>query len=70
MTRQEFKTSATKVLTVARVLASFSETKKDDQVVDLLSHLFYEAEHFNTICDLLNLPKGASDAAHDPHDVG
>lgn len=55
LSKDEFKTKALAMLSVAGLLASFTPTPKDDAAVALLTHLFTDTEHFDQLCVLLGI---------------
>ena len=55
MTKAEFKTAATRVLTVAKLLAALTPTQKDDQVVAIFDGLVNNQEQFDALCALLGI---------------
>lgn len=60
MTRKGLRTQLTKALVILEAAASFTTTTKDDEVVELVSHLVTDDDHFNIVCDLLNIPPDAA----------
>lgn len=56
LTRSEFKKYATKIGSLASVMAGFTPTERDDAFVELVSHLFEDAEHFEKVCLILGIP--------------
>lgn len=55
MTKSDFKKTAGKVIALARVAVSFTSSAKDDDVVELMSHLIEDEDHFVVLADLLGL---------------
>lgn len=54
LTRKELRDYSGKVLMLAGMVAGFTPTQKDDQVVALISHLF--VDHFDEMCDIAGIP--------------
>ena len=63
ITREEFRTIGLTGTAFLGILASQTQTTKDDQAVKLLKRLFTETDTFADLCDLLEMPEDAPRSA-------
>lgn len=54
--RIEFRKTATRVLVLARLVASITGFEKDDIAVELIAHLIEDDDHFDQLCRLIGIP--------------